>query len=394
MRHVLSPLASQVMIVAGLTLHLYGTLDLSQNSVPLHLLPSSWLAQSASTAHAQVFVPAVQVPAVHVSPVVHGLPSSQLSALLACTQPVLLLQVSVVQVLLSLQNVAALTSVPAQLPALQASLLVHALLSLQLRLLLVKTQPLPGAQLSVVHKLLSVQVMPVPAQALLLQRSLLVQALPSSQTAVLAVFTQPLTELHESLVHGLLSLQLSPPVLLQRPPAQVSPVVQALPSLQGVEFAVYLHPVAARHTSSVHALLSLQLIAEPMHEPPLHLSAEVQALPSSQLATLLAKTQFPVVASQESVVHGLLSLQFLTAPGTQPLALHTSPTVQGLLSVHGLVLAVWKQPVLGLQLSSVHALLSLQLTCGPGKQTPALHASPTEHTELSALQAAFWFWGT
>ena len=152
--------------------------------------------------------------------------------------------------------------------------------------------------------------------------------------------------------------------------------------------------MAARQLSSVQALLSLQTMAAPTQLPAVQVSALVQALPSSQLAVLLAKTQSPVATLQLSVVHGLLSLQTRTAPATQPEALHWSPTVHGLLSVQGLVLALCVQPVAGLQLSSVHGLLSLQLTCVPGRQTPLWQLSPTEHTLLSALHGAFWFWDT
>ena len=390
-RQMVSADESQNTTVAGLIAHLYGALDLSQNSVPLHLSLSFKGAQSASAWHAQVLVPDLHTPAAHVSPVVHGLPSSQAVVLLVCTQPVALLQLSVVQTLLSLQNTAGLNALPAQVPAPQTSPVVQALLSLHARLLMANTQPEPGLQLSVVHRLLSLQVMPVPAQAFAAQMSPLVQALPSSQIAALAVFRQPVTALQESVVHGLPSLQLSEPPDVHRPPEQVSPVVQALPSVQGTLLAVYLQPVAATQASSVQVLPSLHVMAVPRQAPAAHLSAEVQALPSSQAATELANTQLPLAASQESDVHGLESLQFLTAPGTQPEAAQMSPTVQGLPSEQGLALAVCVQPVTGLQLSSVQALLSLQLTCGPGRHTPALQASPTEHTELSALHGAFWF---
>ena len=362
--------------------------------MPLQALPSSWPAQSAVTLQPQLLLPEVQVPPLHTSPMVHGLPSSQDRMLLLCVQPATGSQASFVHALPSSQSTVGATTLPLHAPAPQTSPVVHALLSLHARLLTAKTQPVPGLQLSVVHRLLSLHVMPVPAHAFAAQMSPLVQALPSSQIAVLAVLRQPDADAHESVVHGLASLQFSVPVELHRPPEHVSPVVQLLPSLHGTALAVYLQPVAATQASSVQVLPSLQVIAVPRHAPALHLSADVQALPSSHVATELANTQLPVVTSHESVVHGLESLQFLTAPGTQPDALQMSPTVHGLLSVQGLALAVWVQPVIELQLSSVQALLSLQLTCGPGKHTPALHASPTEHTELSALHGAFWFCAT
>ncbi len=73
---VVLPLPSHATTVLGLTLHLNGAALLSQNSVPLHRLPSSWLAQSLSWLQPQVLVPPWHAPFLHWSPVVHGLPSS------------------------------------------------------------------------------------------------------------------------------------------------------------------------------------------------------------------------------------------------------------------------------------------------------------------------------
>ncbi len=144
-------------------------------------------------------------------------------------------QASLVQVLLSLQTLAT----PVQAPDLQASLLVHALPSLQRlpSLRLVNTQlPVVVSQVSAVQALPSLQTLAVPAQVPLWQLSGLVQALPSSHTLPLAtgVYTQlPVVESQVSAVHTLLSLQVLavPPHL---PALQVSGLVQALPSLQPV----------------------------------------------------------------------------------------------------------------------------------------------------------------
>lgn len=61
-----------------------------------------------------------------------------------------------------------------------------------------------------------------------------------------------------------------------------------MPSSHVVLFAllVYLQPSVASQESVVQGLLSLQLIAVPAQLPPLHLSLVVQALPSLQLAVL------------------------------------------------------------------------------------------------------------
>ena len=69
--------------------------------------------------------------------------------------------------------------------------------------------------------------------------------------------------------------------------AQRSPVVQGLPSSQGlVLFAYTQRPVAGSQESSVHTLLSLQTIGVPAQIPPPQMSPVVQANPSLQLAVL------------------------------------------------------------------------------------------------------------
>ena len=67
------------------------------------------------------------------------------------------------------------------------------------------------------------------------------------------------------------------------PPEQVSEVVQALPSSQEAVLFVDTQPVAGTQESSVHVLLSSQLEAlPPTQEPAAQVSEVVQALPSSQ----------------------------------------------------------------------------------------------------------------
>ena len=90
----------------------------------------------------------------------------------------------------------------------------------------------------------------------------------------------------------------------QAPFWQLSPVVQALPSLHGLPavtlgfWHVYTPPVPCTQLSLVQALLSLQAVAavsgvqvqtlpEPTQLPDTHLSVEVQALLSLQFAALL-----------------------------------------------------------------------------------------------------------
>jgi hypothetical protein len=172
------------------------------------------------------------------------------------------------------------------------------------------------------------------------QVSAVVQALPSSHDAVLFVFTQPVAGTQESSVQGLLSLQLGADPPTQDPPAQVSAVVHALPSSHDAVLFVFTQPVAGTHESSVHGLLSLQFGAEPpTHTPAAHVSDVVQALPSSQDAALLALTQ-PVAGTQESSVHGLLSLQFGAEPPTHDPAEQVSDVVHALPSSQDAVLFV------------------------------------------------------
>src|SRR5262249_29194446 len=49
----------------------------------------------------------------------------------------------------------------------------------------------------------------------------------------------------------------------------------------------------------------------------------------------------------------------------------------------------WTHPLAGLQLSSVQTLLSLQLSAGPGVQTPPWHVSPFVHALLSVHDVPF-----
>jgi hypothetical protein len=233
------------------------------------------------------------------------------------------------------------------------------------------------------------------------QESIRVQALPSLQALVLFVKTHPVEGAQESVVHGLLSLQASGALPWQEPPPQVSPMVQALPSSHAAALFAWSQPVTGLHVSSVQELLSLHANgAPPLHEPPAHVSALVQALPSLQEAALLVwthpvegshlssvqglwsshelelsvKTQ-PTAGSQASSVHALLSPQLIASLGTQLPSRHRSPDVQALSSEHTSLLFVWMQPVAGSQESSVQGLSSLQSRAMP-EHAPLVHASP------------------
>jgi hypothetical protein len=69
-----------------------------------------------------------------------------------------------------------------------------------------------------------------------------------------------------------------------QPLRQVSLVVQASPSSHGAVLLVFVQPICASQTSSVHSSPSSQksLRGVPPHTPPLHVSFTVQSTPSSQ----------------------------------------------------------------------------------------------------------------
>jgi len=135
--------------------------------------------------------------------------------------------------------VAAHVVVPLQTPAAHVSPPLQPLLSLHGAVLFVKTQPLLASQLSLVQTLPSLQAMTAPAlQVPAAQTSPPVQTLPSLQEAVLLLWVQPLAALQLSSVQTLPSSQLIVWPLMQEPPWQVSPEVQALPSLQTATFAL------------------------------------------------------------------------------------------------------------------------------------------------------------
>lgn len=193
---------------------------------------------------------------------------------------------------------------------------------------------------------------------------------------------QPVAGLQESFVQPLPSLQFNaaPP---QAPPEQVSLVVHAFPSLQGLELLAWVHPLAELHPSSVQAFPSLQFGGgPPTHAPAAHVSPVVHAFPSLHAALLLPKTQ-PSPGLHVSVVHTLPSLQVGAGPPTHAPPEQASFVVQALLSLQAATLFTCTQPDRGLQESSVQTLLSLQLGAGPPTQLPPEQVSFVVHALLS-----------
>ena len=138
---------------------------------------------------------------------------------------------------------------PTQLPATQASSVVHALPSSHGSLLLACVHPVVGLQASSVQPLPSLQFLVVPPQTPPEQVSPTVQALPSSHGAVLLEWAQPVAGLHVSFVQTSPSLQFggAPPV--QIPATQASFRVHALPSSHGAVSKPWTQPVGAKATS-------------------------------------------------------------------------------------------------------------------------------------------------
>ena len=81
----------------------------------------------------------------------------------------------------------------------------------------------------------------------------------------------------------------------------------------------------------------------------------------------------PSTVSQESAVQLLPSSQFVGGPPWHEPPPHVSFDVQGLSSSHGAVLFVFTHPDAGLQLSVVQTVPSLQSGAGPPAQAPPEH---------------------
>ena len=152
---------------------------------PLQLPPLQFspTVQTSPSSQAPVLARYAQPFAVKQKSTVHWLPSSQSASLVVWLQPVVPLQLSAVQAKPSSQ----LCRLPLQMPAVHLSPAVQASLSLQTALSLAPMylQPLAGSHKSLVHTLLSLQVIALPWHLPLAHASPLVQALPSLQFPLL-----------------------------------------------------------------------------------------------------------------------------------------------------------------------------------------------------------------
>src|SRR5262249_18848334 len=144
--------------------------------------------------------------------------------------------------------------------------------------------------------------------------------------------------------------------------------------LHAVPFAtgVFTQPVPL-HESVVQGLPSSQEIGVPAaHAPLRHVSSPLHPSPSEHDVPFAATVFWHCPPTQESTVHGFVSLQSAGTPhGWQP------------------AIGVWMQPLKALQLSVVHALPSLQFIGVPGAHVPPEQASSPLHTVASWHEVPF-----
>lgn len=185
---------------------------------------------------------------------------------------------------------------PAQTPLVQTSPTVHGLPSLHpvpFGAGGFEQDPVPGLQVPATwHWSIDAQITGLPGkQAPATQTSASVQRLPSLH-AVPSGFAgfehAPVKGLHVPATwHGSLAVQVTGLPPKQVPASQKSPCVHALPSLHGVPFGAggfEQSPVTGLQIPATwHGSLAEQTTAAPGWQvPPLHTSPVVQALPSSQ----------------------------------------------------------------------------------------------------------------
>jgi hypothetical protein len=167
--------------------------------------------------------------------------------------------------------------------------------------------------------------LPDPSQLSAASQSTL-ESLPQGVLTATGVWLMtPVAGTHESLVHALLSSIAASGVPSQVPPLQMSPVVQALLSLQfAVLFGCVTSPVVVLQRSSVQMFPSDVFIGVPRHVPDPQMSPVVQALLSLQFAVLFGCVTSPVVVLQRSSVQMFPSDVFIGVPLQLPLPLQAS----------------------------------------------------------------------
>ena len=292
MAHAVSATLWHVTALAGLNRQV--PVALLQTNSPLHLSPSSCLAQSASDLHVQVLVPGLQAPPLQASPVVQLSPSSQGApggTASIAHAPVAGRQVFLMQIL----------SAPLSQSTTDAGLTLHSLLAGSQNN--VPLQASPSSLVAQSALVLHVQMLALGAHTPALHASPVVHLSPSSQglasasaaVAHFPVFGSQATWLHASLAaahvttvcattlhdHGRVALsQASVPLqgspsscaaqslsclhaqmladpATQLPLSQASPMEQRSPSSHGVPLATGAaahSPVAGTHTRGAHSV--------------------------------------------------------------------------------------------------------------------------------------------
>ncbi len=121
------------------------------------------------------------------------------------------------------------------------------------------------------------------------------------------------------------------------PLLQRSPTVQGLSSLHAPVALLCWQPPTGSQVSAVQPLLSSQYAAgvtgKPLHAAAAQTSLIVQAFPSTHGSVFGAKTH-PEAVLHVSLVHTLPSSHVTKLPTQPPMALHTSPWLHALPSLH------------------------------------------------------------
>ena len=223
-------------------------------------------------------------------------------------------------------------------------------------------------------------VVEMPTQTPAEQVSPVVAGLRSLHGSVFAACTHPLVGLHESFVHTFVSSQLTGGPAPQLPAEQVSPVVQAFPSLQATVLFVCWQPSSGSQESVVQTFVSLQLPGACWQPRTGSQESVVQAFASLQF-TAVPATQAPAtqVLAAVHAVPALHAAPLASAVPVQAPFAHASPVVHALLSLHPMVLLVCWQPSSGSQESVVQTFVSLQL--------PGACWQPRTRSQESVVQA-------
>ena len=288
---------------------------------------------------------------------------------------------------------------PAQVPvAEQTSLLVQVLPSLQdapVATGLVQT-PVEGWQVPAVwHWSVAAQVFAVPVQVPARQLSPSVHRFASLQAVASGAtgFVQmPVAGWQTPAVwHWSEAAQVLAVPAVQVPARQVSPSVHAFASLQTVASGAAgfeQAPVAGLQVPATwHWSEAAQVTGVPVPQTPMeHISAPLQALLSLQDVPDRGEfTQVPL-PPHESAVQGFWSSQLPEGPAVQAPAWQVLAPPHWVAGAQTVPLAtlVVEQPVVGLQRSAVHELLSLQVSAVPAAQTPARQTSAPLQTLASA----------